>query len=199
MENHIAHIHLLETYFNNAFPLTPNEQELLPSLFTCRKIKRRGFVLQQGDVCRYFSYVVEGCFRMYTIAPNGKEHNLEFAVENDWLCDLSSFYAETPSQVYIEAMETSIVLQIKRPDVIHLYSLYPKFNSSFRIITERKYIDLQQRVLQNISATAEERYQLFTQQYPQLINRLPAKQIASYLGITSEFLSKIRKDMAYSH
>jgi len=132
---------------------------------------------------------------MYAIDPNGKEFNLEFVAENEWISDLTSFYDEKSSAVYIEAIEPSTILQITRPHLIYLYGNYPKFNSTFRIIIERKYMQLQNRVLQNISATANERYLYFLQQYPALATRLPSTQIASYLGITSEFLSKIRKEL----
>lgn len=190
-------IESLIAYFRSLWPLGAKEIEKLSAIFTGRQIKRRGFVLQAGDVCRHFTFVVSGCFKMYAVDPEGKEHNLEFAAENDWLCDLSSFYSQKPASTYIEAVETSVILQVKHDDLIGLYTYSPKFNSNFRIITERKYVELQQRVLQNISATAEERYLAFLQQYPHLVNRLPNTQIASYLGITSEFLSKIRKDLAY--
>ena len=186
---------LLFAHFNSSFILNDKEKEEVDLHFSERKIKRRGFILQDGDICRHFTFVVSGCFKMYVVDPNGKEHNLEFAAENSWITDLNSFYAEQPGGVYIEAIEPSVILQIKRPDLIYLYSNYMKFNSSFRIIIERKYIELQKRVLQNISATADERYLYFLQQYPQLANRLPNTQIASSLGITSEFLSKIRKDL----
>jgi len=182
---------------SSAFSLTDKEIEELISLFAERKIKRRGFILHQDDVCRHFTFVVSGCLKMYAIDPAGKEYNLEFAAENEWVSDLSSFYSEKPAGVYIEAIEPSVILQITRQDLIYLYSNYPKFNSTFRIIIERKYIQLQNRVLQNISATAEERYSYFLDQFPQLASRLPNTQIASYLGITSEFLSKIRKDLAH--
>jgi len=182
---------------SSAFPLQEKEIEELFLLFTERKVKRRGFILHQGDVCKHFTYVVSGCFKMYAIDKAGKEYNLEFAVENEWVSDLSGFYAEKPGNVYIEAMEPSVVLQITRPNLIYLYANYPKFNSTFRIIIERKYIELQNRVLQNISATAEERYVNFLARSPALANRLPNTQIASYLGITAEFLSKIRKDLAH--
>lgn len=183
---------------SSVFPLQGKEIEELSLLFTERKVKRRGFILHQGDVCRHFTFVVSGCFKMYAIDQAGKEHNLEFAVENEWISDLSGFYSEKPGSVYIEAIEPSIILQITRPDLIYLYTNYPKFNSTFRIIIERKYIELQNRVLQNISATAEERYVNFLAQFPSLAARLPNTQIASYLGITSEFLSKIRKDLAHN-
>jgi CRP-like cAMP-binding protein len=178
-----------------AFALNAAEIEELFRLFKERRVKRRGFILQEGDVCKHFSFVISGCFKAYVVDQAGKEHNLEFAAEGEWVTELSGFYSENPGSVYIEAMEPSVVLQISRPDLIYLYSHYPKFNSTFRIIIEKKYIQLQDRVLQNISATAEERYVNFTKQYSNLANRLPNTQIASYLGITPEFLSKIRKDL----
>lgn len=197
MNEGIKNKELLLAYISSAFSLTDKEIEELISLFTERKIKRRGFILHQDDVCRHFTFVVSGCLKMYAIDPAGKEHNLEFAAENEWVSDLSSFYSEKPAGVYIEAIEPSVILQITRQDLIYLYVNYTKFNSTFRIIIERKYIQLQNRVLQNISATAEERYSYFLDQFPLLASRLPNTQIASYLGITSEFLSKIRKDLAH--
>lgn len=198
MQEDNAHIKQLTAFFEQSFRLNEKEKNEVAQLFTERRLKRRSFLLQPGDVCRHFSFVVAGCFKMFAVDNNGKEHNLEFAAESDWLCDLASFYDEKPAGVYIEAMEPAIVLQIKRADVIHLYANYPKFNTSFRVITEHKYIQQQTRVLQHISATAEERYLHFIQHYPALVNRLPNVQVASYLGITSEFLSKIRKDLAHN-
>ena len=197
MQEEIKNKELLLAHMSSAFSLTDKEIEELISLFAERKIKRRGFVLHQGDVCRHFTFVVSGCLKMYAIDPDGKEHNLEFAAENQWVSDLASFYSEKSGNVYIEAIEPTAILQITRADLIYLYANYPKFNSTFRIIIENKYIELQNRVLQNISATAEERYVYFLSQFPVLASRLPNTQIASYLGITSEFLSKIRKDLAH--
>ncbi|WP_255373403.1 Crp/Fnr family transcriptional regulator [Chitinophaga sp. CF118] len=185
----------LINHFKNYFPLTGKEKEELSSHFRERKIKRRGFILQQGDVCKHFSFVVSGCLKMYAVDQTGKEHNLQFAMENDWITDLASFYSEKPSMVYIEAIEPSSILQIEHADLLYLYTNYHKFDRNFRIIVEQRCIELQNRVLQNISASAEERYRYFLQQYPTLPNRLPHTQIASYLGITPEFLSKIRKDL----
>jgi CRP-like cAMP-binding protein len=187
----------LLAYISSAFPLNDKETDELCALFTERKIKRRGFVLHQGDVCKHVTFVVAGCLKMYAIDQAGKEHNLEFAAENDWISELSGFYAEKPGSVYIEAVEPTIILQVSRADLIYLYTHYPKLNSTFRIITERKYIDLQNRVLQNISATAEERYIDFVNRFPSLAARLPNTQVASYLGITPEFLSKIRSELSH--
>lgn len=157
-------------------------------------MKRRGFLLQEGEVCRYASFVVAGCFKMYAVDKSGKGHNLPFAVENEWITDLASFYSERPSPVSIEALEPTTVLQIRHDDLLALFTHYHKFDRNFRILVERGYIALQDRLLQSISTTAEERHQNFLTQYPHWARRLPNSQIASYLGITPEFLSKVRKD-----
>jgi CRP-like cAMP-binding protein len=187
----------LLAFMSSAFPLNDKEIEELCALFIERKIKRRGFILQQGDICKHITFVVSGCLKMYAIDLAGKEHNLDFAIENEWIGDLSSFYAEKAGNVFIESVEPSVILQISRAHLIYLYSNYPILNSTFRIIIERKYIELQNRVLQNISATAEERYLDFVDRSPSLAARLPNTQVASYLGITPEFLSKIRSKLAH--
>lgn len=197
MEDYSNALEVLINHFKNYFPLNEVERKELETRFTERKIKRRGFVLQQGDVCRHFTFIVEGCLKMYAVDQAGKEHNLQFVAESDWITDLNSFYSEKPSAVYIEAIEPSVILQIKHQDLLDLYTNHHKFDRNFRIILEQKYIELQNRVLQSISSSADERYQSFLEQYPSLSRRLPNTQIASYLGITPEFLSKIRKDLAH--
>lgn len=187
-------IDILINYFKSYFPLKTKEKEELSLHFFERKIKRNGFILQQGDICKHFTFIVSGCFKLYATDQAGKEHNLQFVAENDWIADLASFYSETPSQLYIEAIESSVILQIRHQDLLDLYTTYHKFDRNFRIIVERKYIELQDRVLQSISVPTERRYQNFLKQYPHLANRLPNTQIASYLGITPEFLSRIRKN-----
>lgn len=183
----------LINHFKQFFHLNNTEQEEIERLFTSRVIKRKQYLLQEGEVCQHYSFVVSGCFKMFAIDSNFREHNLQFAAEDDWITDFQSFYGQSPSKLYIEAIEPSTVLQIKHEDLLYLYINYHKFDRNFRIITERKLIDYQNRILQSISSTADDRYEAFLKQYPHLINRLPNTQIASYLGITSEFLSKIRK------
>jgi len=179
--------------FKQFFPLDTNEQNEVKRLFTQRIVKRKGFLLQEGEVCRNYYFVVSGCFKMFAIDTNFREHNLQFAAEGDWIADFQSFYNEEPSSLYIEAVEPAIVLQIQHKDLLYLYINYHKFDRNFRIIMEQKLMEYQKRILLNISTNADERYSAFQRQYPHLINRLPNNQIASYLGITSEFLSKIRK------
>jgi len=195
METENLSAKVLIKYFDNLFPLNSEEREQVYINFKERSIKRRGFILQQGDVCKNFTFIVSGCFKMYVIDLSGKEHNLQFAAENDWISDLASFYQVIPSNVYIEAIEPSVVFQVKHDDLLSLYTRFHKFDRNFRIILERKYIELQNRTLQNISVTAEERYKHFCAHNPTLAARLPNTQIASYLGITPEFLSKIRKEI----
>lgn len=178
---------------NRYFPLNNKEREEVKRCFTQRIVKRKGYLLQEGEVCRHYYFVVSGCFKMFAIDTNFREHNLQFAAEGDWIADFQSFYDQMPGKLYIEAIESSVVLQIQHADLLHLYVNYHKFDRNFRIIIERKLIDFQNRILQNISSNAEDRYEAFQKQYPHLINRLPNTQIASYMGITSEFLSKIRK------
>jgi CRP/FNR family transcriptional regulator, anaerobic regulatory protein len=140
---------------------------------------------------------------MFAVDQKGTEHNLLFAAENDrpearWIADIGSFHSGRPSQLFIEAIESSTVIQIEQQDLYFLYENIPKLDRIFKVIIEDKYVELQNRLLQTISSTAQERYLSFLEQYPALALRLPNTQIASYLGITPEFLSKIRKNLASS-
>lgn len=188
-------IEILLKSFDNFFTLDSKEKEEVARLFKNRTYKRRSLLLNEGDICNHYTFVVKGCFRMYAVDEKGKEHNLQFATENKWIMDFHSFYERKPSKLYLEAVELSEVLQITNEDLLYLYTHYHKFDRNFRIIIERKYIDFQNRILETISVPAEERYENFMKQYPDLIQRLPNTQIASYLGITPEFLSKIRKQI----
>lgn len=172
------------------------EREDLSKRVIERNIKRRQFILQENDICKHYTFVVDGCFKKFHVDNKGIEHNLQFIAENDWIMEIDSFYSEKPSRFYIEAIEPSIILQISKPDLLHLFLHNPKFNRTFRVIIENRFVELENRVLQTISSTAEERYLTFLKQYPQLSNRLPNTQIASYLGITPEFLSKIRNKIS---
>ncbi|MBN4061916.1 MAG: cyclic nucleotide-binding protein [Flavobacteriales bacterium] len=178
--------------------LSLNEEEIqeLSSRVSIRTIKRRQFLLSEGEKCKHYNFVVSGCFKMYKIDPAGKEHNLLFACENEWVTDIGSFHTEKPSELYIEAIEPSTVIQIKKEDLLFFYMNYPKFDRNFRVIIEDKFVELQNRLLQTFSSTAEERYLSFLDQYPHLLQRLPNTQIASYIGITPEFLSRIRKELS---
>lgn len=188
----------LINYFENFIPLNEEEKLFVEDIFKERRIKRKQFILQEGDVCNQNTFIVEGCFRTYSVDDRGKEHNLQFAVENWWVGDIGSFHAEKPSRLNIEAIENSIILQCKKEDQIKLFVKYPKFDRIFRVLAENAMVSMQNRILQNISSTAEERYLDFVQRFPHFFNRISNVQIASYLGVTPEFLSAIRKKIVKS-
>lgn len=188
----------LISYFNQFLPLTEEEEAIVAEVFTERKVRRRQYILQEGDVCKHNTFVVSGCFRMYTVDDKGKEHNLQFAIEQWWIGDIGSFHSEKTSKLYIEALENAIILQCNKEDQLKLFVDYPKFNQIFRVLAENAMVSLQKRILQNISSTAEERYLDFVAHYPHFFNRISNVQIASYLGVTPEFLSTIRKKLSQS-
>lgn len=182
----------LLSYFDRLITLNKDEKGLVSAFFHPRLFRKRQYVLQEGDICTQFYFIVRGCLRMYKIDDKGNTHILQFASENYWINDLGSFHGLKPSALNIDALEDTVVLQISRDDLISLYLQAPKFDRIFRVLLENSFIRLQDRLLQNISSTAEERYQSFLELYPHLVNRLSQVQIAAFLGITPEFLSRLR-------
>lgn len=191
-----ASIEPLLLYFEKLIPLDKEERELVREKFRPRLYRKKQYVLQEGDICNQMNFVVRGCLRMYKIDDNGGTHILQFAAENNWLTDLGSFHSEEPSTLTIDAIEDTVVLQINQKDLISLYLTAPKFDRIFRVLIQNSYVSLQKRLLQNISSSAEDRYQSFLETYPHLVNRLRQTQIASFLGITPEFLSRLRNKLS---
>lgn len=189
-----ASIEPLLNYFNKIIALNNEEKQLVTEKFQPRLYRKRQYILQEGDVCKQMNFVVRGCLRMFAIDDKGNTHILQFAAENWWITDISSFYERKNSKLNIDALEDTMVLQISFENLTSLYNEAPKFNRIFRVLIENSHVALQKRLLQNISSTAEERYLSFIQTYPQLSNRIPQTQIASYLGITPEFVSRIRNN-----
>lgn len=182
--------------FADYLPLDEQEaKELEPRLIE-RSLKRRQMILQAGEVCKHYFYIVEGCLRMYKLDSKGDEHNLQLSVEGGWIADIGSFHSEEPSQLYIETLEQSKILQIARPDLLYLYTTFPKFDRIFRVMVEDAFVMLQKRVLHNISSTAEERYLDFLVTHSRLVNRISNIQIASYIGVTPEYLSNLQKSIS---
>jgi len=183
-------------YFNGLIPLKKEEQELVQAKFHHRLYRKRQYVLQEGDVCTHLNFVVRGCLRLYKIDDRGNTHILQFAAENYWVNDLGSFHGLKASQLNIDALEDTVTLQITRDDLVTLFTQAPKFDRIFRVLMENSYIRLQQRLLQNISSTAEDRYKSFIEIYPHLVNRLSQVQIAAFLGIAPESLSRLRNGLS---
>jgi CRP/FNR family transcriptional regulator, anaerobic regulatory protein len=193
-----ASIEPLLSYFDRLILLNEEEKELVTQYFHPRLYRKRQYVLQEGNICTQLNFVVRGCLRMYKIDEQGATHILQFAAENYWINDLGSFHSEKPSELNIDALDDTMVLQIKRNDLVSMYLHAPKFDRIFRVLIENSFVNLQKRLLQNISSTAEERYQAFLDSYPHLVNRLSQTQIASFLGITPEFLSRLRNKASKS-
>lgn len=182
----------LIVYFDKLIPLTKEEKQLVSELFKPRLYRKRQYILQEGDLCNQMNFIMRGCLRMYKIDEKGNTHVVQFASENWWAVDIGSFHDRKPSELNIDALEDTMVLQISYDHLITLYTKAPKFDRIFRVLIENSYVGLQKRLLQNISSTAEDRYQLFIDTYPHLLNRLTQTQIAAFLGITPEFLSRLR-------
>nr|WP_293166910.1 Crp/Fnr family transcriptional regulator [Allomuricauda sp.] len=185
----------LITHFETYLPFTADEKQLIESRVTHRKVKRREHIMKTGDICRHYTFVVKGILRLYVTDADGKEHNILFAGANEWIYDIKSFHDTSPGVSNIQAIESAEIIEIAQQDLYFLYNNIQKLNQIFKVITEEKYVELQNRVFHTISSTAQERYLSFLKHYPKLANRLPNTQIASYLGITPEFLSMVRKEM----
>lgn len=179
-------------YFEKLISLSDVEKQLVTELFKSRLYRKKQYILQENEICNKGSFVINGCLRMYKVDDNGNIHIIQFASENWWIMDFGSFHSRTPSNLSIDALEDTHVLQISYENLLSLYAQAPKFERIFRILVENSMLSLQRRLLQNISSTAEEKYLSFIETYPHLIKRLPQTQIASFLGITPEFLSRLR-------
>jgi len=173
--------------------LTENEKEIFCSGLKEKKVKRHHFLIEAGEISRYQNFVNKGCLRSFYIDENGFEHNLQFAIGGWWIGDMTSFLTQKAASLYVEALEDSEVLQIDNHTMEELYIKIPKLEGFFRILLQNAFITFQQRIISTISRPAEERYLEFINKYPYLEQRLPQIHIASYLGITPEFLSKLKK------
>ena len=187
-----SQIEPLLDYFQQVMPLSNEEKQLVTELFKPRLYRKRQYVLQEGDICNQFNFIVRGCLRMYKVDEKGNTYIIQFAAENRWLSNIGSFHERKPSELNIDALEDTMVLQISYENLLSLYTNAPKFDRIFRVLIENSFVSLQKRLLQNISSTAEDRYNSFLDSYSHLTNRLPQTQIASFLGITPEFLSRLR-------
>ena len=183
---------------NFAKHVSLNEEErtfLLDSL-EFREYKKKDKVLVAGAIAKELNFVVEGCLRIYHVDETGKEHSVSFFPEGWWATDLESFYARTPSFYAIDALEDSKILALSHNKIDKLYELSPKFERFFRILTQNGFIIYQRRVTAALFRSAEARYRNFKNLFPTLENRISKKHIASYLGITPEFLSVLRKQVS---
>lgn len=168
------------------------EKKTFTNYLITKTLKPKTTFLKSGEVCKYSAFVIKGCLRGYTYDKNGTEHVLDFAPPDWWIADMYSLITQKPGFITIEALEESEVLLLSKKAQEELYSQIPKLERFFRILTEKSLVANQQRLIDNMTLTAEERYNIFCNRYPTLINSLAKKHIASYIGVTPEFFSRMR-------
>jgi CRP-like cAMP-binding protein len=188
--------HQLISHIEEVVALTNAEKKIISAVWTSQKIRKKQFLLEAGEICKYEYFVLRGCFKTYFIDNFQKEHIIRFGTENHLVGDLYSFLAGTPSIYFIEAMEDGEVLKTDNNNWEMLCRQIPVFEKYIRIKIERAYASQQTRVINNFSMTATEKYQAFINQYPTLEQRITQNQVSAYLGITPQFLSQVRKNLA---
>ncbi len=172
--------------------LSESEVQQFIAAFKVTKVKKRQFIIQPDFVAKYRSYVLQGAFRGYVVADEGQDHTIQLAIEDWWISDYNSYIYQQPASMFVAALEDGVILQIDYAGEQQLKSLNPKFETFFRIMAERSTAYMQRRIITNLTKTAEERFQEFEDKYPQLANRVPQYVLASFLGITTQYLSKLR-------
>jgi CRP-like cAMP-binding protein len=172
---------------------SPDETTLLTSKIELKKIRKKQWLVTPGDYCKTDYFVNKGCFRAYYVDENGHEHITKFATEGWWITDIQSYFSGLPATLYVESLEDGEVIALNKSALEALYEDIPQLNKYFRLVYQKAMLNSNQRVLRTISNTAGEHFLQFIEQYPNLEQRVPQYMIASYLGITPEFLSKIRR------
>ena len=186
---------LLISNISRHLSLTREEIEFFTSLLRSKSLANGEFLLREGDVCKYESFVVKGCLKTYYLDEMGIEHIIDFSIEEWWADDLYSLLTQTPSKSNIKAIEDTDVLQIGKTDLELLYQKIPKFERFFRILFQNAYITQREQINLALSASAQERYLLFIKKKPYAEKRFSQKDIASYLGVTPQFLSTLKKKL----
>jgi len=185
-------VSLIIEHVSRFITLDPDEISYFESILVHKKLRRRRYLVQEGDVVKYEHFVTKGCLRTYEIDDKGQEHVMQFAVEGWWAGDLQSFLSGDPTTLNTDALEDSELEMISRPALELLYERVPKFERYFRILIQNAFISTNRRVLNAMKLSALERYQAFVARYPDIEQRVPNHQIASYLGITPQSLSRVR-------
>lgn len=173
--------------------LTSEEEEKITSIIKTSRVKKKQYIIQPGFVCQSRTYIVEGAFRVFYLDEQGKEHTVSIGVEDWFVTDFYSYINQSPALNFAEALEDSLIFQMHYEDIEQLCKEIHSLSEYFRLTTEKAFAFSRRRVISNISMTAEQRYDEYVAKYPHIVNRVPQYVLASYLGMSQEFLSKIRK------
>ncbi len=179
-------------YASKFVDLTAEELTTFTAAFKEMKVKKRQFLVQPNFVAKHRYFILKGALRAYVVGEEGQDHTIQLAIEDWWISDYNSYMFQQPASMFVMAVEDSLLLQISFEDEQQLKAASYKFETFFRILAERSVAFMQRRVITNLTQTAEQRYDVFVEKYPAMVNRFPQYVIASYLGMTTEFLSRIR-------
>ena len=182
-------------YINRIVELTEEEERMLISLISSRKLLKGQYFLQQGDVCKYSGFVISGCTKTFYVDDEGQEHVVMFSVEDWWTSDMGSYITQKPADFNVQCLEHTELIQFSYENQQQMMQEIPKMERFFRIIVQRALVASQKRIVRSMSMSAKDRYLLFRNEYPKIEQRIPQYLIASYLGITKEFLSKIKSQL----
>lgn len=172
--------------------LTDDEWELCKNSFRPKRMLKRQYLLQEGDVCRELVFVEKGALYSFSVDSKGNQHVLRFAFEGWWMANLQSFFTNSPTRLNIEVLENSELLILDKANHEMLLDELPAYERYHRIIVQNAYVSLQQRVENALGLTAEEKYERLIEQSPEFLNRVPLNLVASYLGVSPETLSRVR-------
>jgi CRP-like cAMP-binding protein len=183
---------LIANYIQKFVQLLPEEVEVFCNSFKETKIKKRQFIVQPEFTAKYRNYIVDGAFRSYVVGDNGEDHTITFAINDWWITDYNSYIFQQPATMFVVALEDSLIMQLDFKTEQELKQMNPKFETFFRMIAERSVAFYQRKLITNLTKTAEERYHEFEERYPSIVQRVPQYALASFLGMTTEYLSKLR-------
>lgn len=195
----INYCHMYEIFFqkfNEIVSLNPEEEEFVRRYLTPKKLRKKQYLLQEDDVCKYIAFVEKGALKAYAIDESGAERIIQFALEGWTISDLYSFLTGEPATYNIDAIEDAELILISKSAHEELLQKLPKYETYIRLQITGAYIALQKRLTSIISLPLEERYKNFTATYPNIVQRVPQHMIASYMGLTPETLSRVRSRMS---
>lgn len=192
-------IETLFQYFENksGLQLSDDEKSLIEAKFKVKKLRKKQYLQQEGDVVKYMCFVIKGAARMFSVDEKGHEHILRFGIEGWWLGDYESYMLQTPTKYHVEMVEDAELLMVSKENIQQLIATVPAVAETIKAIDKQNFIATQNRIHAAISLTAEDRFETLTKTYPDFLQRFPQGMIASYLGISPETLSRLKKNMVY--
>jgi CRP/FNR family cyclic AMP-dependent transcriptional regulator len=186
----------INQYVNKCAVFSESEIQIFDNLLQHKTVKKKTMLLREGEICNFEAYILKGCIRTFCMDENGAEVILQFAVEDWWVSDIASFHEQTPSKLYIETLENCELLILTHEAKEELLAKVPQFERVFRLMVQRNLSVTQNRLINTIAKPAQDRYIEFLERYPSVVQRVAQHYIAAYLGISAEFLSKIRAKMS---